>query len=517
MIAHPPPFRVSRTSAIWDSPFPMLLVLAAAVSAGALIASGAAPALMFGGILALLFGLVFLKVLFDHPEWGVYALVFIAYTNLADVLIRFHGAPSFTKALMPTLLVLVIYRWAVHRERPVNISEAALAFFLLGLISSVSLFFARDVDSVTEALDLFTKDAVLALVTVMLMRGGNVLRGVIWSILAGILFLGTIGVFKYATGDLDNEFWGFAQSTYGHIAGEVDSHRLTGTIADPNFYAALLALAVPLALERLLHERRKLLKLLAAAALLLALACIGLTASRGGLLALAVVAGAALLIFRPRFWYLVPLALPLSLLLLPLVPAEYLQRYEAMLDMLPGFGGRTGGTEVSIQGRLGEWAAAWAMFLDHPLLGIGWGNYETNFETYTVRLGMPLRGGVRQAHSLYLEIAAERGLLGLVAFLVLLAVAALGVFRARRHALQDGAREVAQIATAIGMATLTLITAMVFLHDAYPRMLWLLLAICIAMPRIVSYGTGLQDDGPPPGMIYPEPKALRARFEGGVS
>lgn len=72
--------------------------------------------------------------------------------------------------------------------------------------------------------------------------------------------------------------------------------------------------------------------------------------------------------------------------------------------------------------------------------------------------------------------------------------------------MQEGAFDVAYIATAFGMGTFALIAAMLFLHDACPRMLWLLLAICIAMPRIVSCGDSLWAGGPTTGMIYPEKK-----------
>lgn len=465
----------------------MLVVFAAASAAGLLIASKQDPAVLVGGIVAVVAAILFLRFILDRLEWGLLVLIFLTYTNFSDVLIKNHGVPSFTKALAPILGLLIIYRWIAANERPVNITQAALGVVLFGIVSSLSIFHVDHVDRTIDALELYAKDALLALVTVLLIRGGDVLRRVVWSILVGILFLGSIGVFKYLSGDLENDFWGFAQASYSHIAGELDSHRLSGPMADPNHYAALLVLAMPLALDRMLHEQRWLMKMLAGAAMVLGLACIGLTASRGAFLALGLVAGLALVLFRPRFWYLIPLALPTMLLALPLFPDEYVARYQAIFDLIPGFGNRAGGTEVSIRGRLGEWAAAWAMFLDHPILGIGLAQYEPNFETYTLRLGTPLRGGMRQAHSLYLEIAAERGLVGLCSFFALLGLALVNVCKARRHAYRVGNPDVARIATSFGMATLALLTAMIFLHDAYPRMLWLALVICLAMPSIVRY------------------------------
>ncbi|WP_410964468.1 O-antigen ligase family protein, partial [Salmonella sp. SAL4447] len=54
-----------------------------------------------------------------------------------------------------------------------------------------------------------------------------------------------------------------------------------------------------------------------------------------------------------------------------------------------------------------------------PLLGVGPGNYQHNFQTYSRRLDLWPRQEDRQAHSLYLEIAAERGVIGLAGFALL--------------------------------------------------------------------------------------------------
>lgn len=418
-------------------------------------------------------------------EWGLFLLIFLTFTNMTDVLIKFHGVPSFTKMLAPLLGMIMLYRWHADGECPIDARSVAFGFVAFGLVSAISLFHAVYLERTVEALELFAKDALIAVITVMLLRDGGTLRGLVWSILAGVIFLGSIAVFKYATGDLDNVYGGFAQTSFSHIAGELDSHRLSGTMADPNFYAALIAFAMPLAFERMMSERRWLLRLAAGAALVLGLASIGLTASRGALVALGLVAGLAVLVLRPKLLLMLPLTLPVAVVALTLVPEEYVQRYQAMLDLIPGMGGRGGGTETSIRGRLGEWAAAWAMFLDHPLFGIGLAQYEPNFETYTLRLGTELRGGVRQAHSLYLEIAAERGLVGLGAFLALLGFAACNVWKARRHAIAVNNPDLGSLVTGIGLATCTLLTAMIFLHDAYPRMLWLSIALCLVMSALV--------------------------------
>ena len=79
--------------------------------------------------------------------------------------------------------------------------------------------------------------------------------------------------------------------------------------------------------------------------------------------------------------------------------------------------------------RLPLWQAAWHMFLDAPLLGQGPGGFSVMYDTYASTGDLPpwVHLDPRHApwaHSLYLELLAERGLLGLLAALAAFAAAA---------------------------------------------------------------------------------------------
>jgi O-antigen ligase len=64
--------------------------------------------------------------------------------------------------------------------------------------------------------------------------------------------------------------------------------------------------------------------------------------------------------------------------------------------------------------RVPIWKAGWDMFLHHPILGIGINNFSNFIGSYDPELD------VNQAHNLFVNIAAERGLLGIATFLVVL-------------------------------------------------------------------------------------------------
>ncbi len=98
---------------------------------------------------------------------------------------------------------------------------------------------------------------------------------------------------------------------------------------------------------------------------------------------------------------------------------------------------------ATLEGARGDlWGSALSAWADEPLTGIGPGTFD-----FWWQRGGSDRESVRDAHSLYLETLAERGVIGLLlllAFLALLGVAAMQGRRAARHSVDVAA------ATALG-------------------------------------------------------------------
>jgi len=83
--------------------------------------------------------------------------------------------------------------------------------------------------------------------------------------------------------------------------------------------------------------------------------------------------------------------------------------------------------------RIDRWMAALLMFWDYPLLGVGWGRYADEYYQYIYYLdtySSQIRMG---AHNLYLEILAESGVIGGVAFGILILLFVLEARRLRQH------------------------------------------------------------------------------------
>jgi O-antigen ligase len=95
--------------------------------------------------------------------------------------------------------------------------------------------------------------------------------------------------------------------------------------------------------------------------------------------------------------------------------------------------------DVSMQERYGIWNAAMRMVQDHPVLGIGHKCWMTEAERY----GVPgIWGPARQAHNLYLNVAAETGAVGVCALLAWLSAYGRMLCRYRSRLTSDFAKGV---------------------------------------------------------------------------
>jgi hypothetical protein len=144
-------------------------------------------------------------------------------------------------------------------------------------------------------------------------------------------------------------------------------------------------------------------------------------------------------------------------------------------------------------GRLDLWWAAWAMFLDAPWVGHGPHTFARLYAWYLYKLGLPSPPEIRPwAHNLYLEVLAERGLVGFVALGGLLACALAAACRIQRVATGEARRLGAgALAGLIGLSSAAVIE-LTFLRQWVLVVLFLLLGI---IAQLTSTQTRLQEEG----------------------
>lgn len=263
--------------------------------------------------------------------------------------------------------------------------------------------------------------------------------------------------------------------------------RLKGTFGDPNHFGAYLVVCVPIALAVSLDaaiERRRDEAVVAAGIAMAASIMVVATYSRSALLG--AVAGTAVLVAL-----LVPTLRPL----LPALPRRWRWRWLALAavavvlvvcaPLAPTLADRLDPSAdvntVTNAGHSSTADAALELFGDHPLLGAGPGE-----------LGRELGQGKRTsgAHSSYLTIAAELGLLGLLALAAAIALTLAALIRSVREAFPQP-RVV--IGAGLLAAYVSFVIASAFYDLWWDDFHWLLLGVIVggvAMARPAPQRTG---------------------------
>lgn len=437
-----------------------------------------AAILSFGAI-----ALTAVPVFLRRPGWAVFAFAFLLLLHANLVLSTELGVDLTDPMLFGAMLGLVSVYPLLYGDtfRGSGRFLSACTIWLVAVLNSYVWSTASSVSIAT--LREFLPNLLYALMLFLLVTDRARLIAALAGVMAATALLSILTIAQVSLGLVDFNFYGFAQGDIDHIAGQVDAIRPTGPVRDPNYYCQILLPGFALALGTALSETSGRWRAVGIVATVLIMVAITLTASRGGLLA-AAVAAAGLLLARRKIQYLAVVIVPV-LGLLYLVPSYY-DRATSLTTAFVELASGQDSMDTSVSGRLAEMEAAAILFAEHPVAGIGYGLFESRYQDISANYDMVLRGRDRSAHSLYLETAAEQGIMGLTALLLLLGSS----LRAAQLAYQRAALQVdiglvhavgAMIAGAVG-----LFVASVFLHDAYAQHFWLVLALLFAAERVTQ-------------------------------
>lgn len=427
------------------------------------------------------------------PKGGLVAALAVGliWSNAVVVVGGSVGAPEIV-GVAPQLLmlVLVLGRWVAERATIVTTT----AFRMLLLYGAVLLVggLAADVASpvLDRSLTFFLEGPLLWLLVVNVLDDRDKLRRALVAMVMAGAMLGTVTVVQYATQTFDDDYVGFGQLADDEMelyqADPTYTPRQSASIGEKNRFAQVLLTTVPFAIA--LSRRRR-----GAAAVVFALAAaglvagIGLSGSRGAALGMIVTVGvlAAYRVVSARNIAVLVAAAVAVMLLLP----SYRERVVSIADA-------AGGVEDSpeedgaVLGRVAENLAAFDIFVDHPVLGVGPGGYAYKYEDYAQTIGFNIREGPREPHNLYLGLGSELGVVGLGAFLAVVGVLLFQLHGAwRRH--HDTDRAQADLAAAAMAAIAAYLVTGVFLHLSYERYLWLLLAMTDVIRRLSDHDPAL--------------------------
>lgn len=375
--------------------------------------------------------LVMLVLAYRRPIRALYALLLaiplssVAGVDLPDISI------NATEPVVAVLLVAWVARGLARRSLTLSPSPvlvpmtAVLVAMLASTVNSISL--AASVKEVVKWLELML--AYLFLTS--LATTWTELRRVVLVLLLIGSGEAVVGLYQFLAS------YGPSHFSIGPFL------RAYGTFGQPNPFAGYLGtILLPAALLVIQRDDRRLrwAGLATAAPMFLALVA---SFSRGAWLGAIIAAGAAMLVWSPRSRRLLAPVTGASLVVLVmaalnLLPPDVNQRLGTALGYFGIFDVRT--VELtpenwSVVQRMAYWQAAWDMFVDHPWLGVGTGNYALAYATHPIP-GWP--DSLGHAHNYYLNTLAETGIIGLLALVLTFLLAFVQVLRPLIRTSVDG-------------------------------------------------------------------------------
>jgi O-antigen ligase len=453
-------------------------IIAAAVPLG--VAAALRPELAVAAMLAL----VLLPVVVTKPIVGLSAVLFLGFLeNIAGL----TGVLSVTKIIGALLVLgwLGIVATTPPEERagrglvarqPVLVA----ALVLLAAWAAVSISWAEETASAQQTVVRLLLNFVLfpiALVAIQRQRDVSWLFAVF---IAGALFSVAYGLL------------------HGPFGKPGEAGRLQGAGVNPNQLGAYLAVAMVFAAVFFANRRSPAITRWAAlVAGSLAAVSLFLTLSRGALLGL----GAALLV--------APLAVgrgrrAAALALVVLTAAGAATWFAAVAPASavnrithPAYGGGSGREDL--------WRVGWRMVHDHPIVGVGAGNFSVASINYLLRPGATQRDkyvvgpSKEPAHNIYLTVLAELGVVGFALFVVILAACLRSVILAARAFAARGDPAMELLARGLFIGLVGLLATEFFSTALYSKQLWFLLAACPALLALAQRSAPRErpDDRPP--------------------
>ncbi len=436
-------------------------------------------------------------LIFLWPQVGTLVGVFALYSNLTVLAFRIHGAPRAFALSFLVLFGLPLIYYLFHRRRPIIVDRTFQLMLVFLFVVLVSTILSKEPPLALEWIGVFlTQGMVTYFLVVNVIRERVTFERVVTVLICTGALLGALSLYQEVTHDYTNQFLGLAQRNLAHVEDPTEfsvtpqdhvrlSHRAGGPMRESNYYAQILLVLLPFSLLRL-RESRGLQWLLAWLLSLLILAGIFLSYSRGGFLALVLM---AILAIRWQLWRFRTMAtgVCLGVLLVALAAPGYFTRMGslgAVASLLAPQHDRE--PDGAITGRATEMLAAIAVFADHPLLGVGPAHYSPHYSVeYQTDSSTAFRllDRTRRAHSLYFEMAAELGVVGLTVFLTMVGMVLLSLSRLRRIFLTYQP-DLAGLLTAATLALIGFLSTALFLQLAYQRYFWFLLALSAALERI---------------------------------
>ncbi len=361
-----------------------------------------------------------------RPYVGLLIWSWLGYMNPHRLCYGF--AVSFPWVQLVAIVTLTSWLFSKESKRiPWSAISVLLVVFLLW--TGLTTFHAVVPDSAWATWQEFAKVLVMVFVTLILVNNRERMHWLVWMIVVALAFYGVKGgLFTILHGGVNR------------VLGPPSSF-----IADNNALALALCMTLPFMRYLQLHSSWKFVRLgLALGMLLTGVAILG-TYSRGGLIGLAIVAGALFLKSRRRL-AVVLVIIAVGVIAYHFMPPEWTARMGTLQQAKETSSGES---------RIQSWQFSANVAIHHPLLGGGFNVYESTsmWERYGPEDAIP-----RAVHSIYFRVLGEQAFPGLALFLALLFVSWRNCSRVRKRT-----RDTPDMRWAFDMASMLQVSLVAFM------------------------------------------------------
>jgi len=453
----------------------------------AVFAVGVAMATMLGAAIVLVppkYAVIALLVLglgvimLFEPFVGLLALLtyyFLQPGAVLPALNAFHGFRYLILALLAAWCLRQMYgKGRLLVRHRLNL---AMILFLGSMVVSIPL--AVWPGKAFSATLEFSKMVVLYLLVVNLIDTRPRLRIALATIIlclgfvAGLQSLGHMGLYSgpYVQVSTINDL--HLGATYIRAGGAGE-----GFLGHPDDFAVALLFAIPLSWAAMTSASRTAGHIVFAVVTGIFAYSLALTGSRGGAVGIVCILGFAWLLSRRKL-LLAAVGLCCLTALWFAAPQSFRQRMSTLT---------TGAyrTDPGVQARYDAWGVATQMFLDHPLTGVGAGNFN-NARWSDYRLSG--ERGVLTAHSIYYMAAAELGVVGLLAFGFLIAATFLANRRTRARLRERAGEEqssLTRLSYALDASLVGYLVSGVFITVLTYPYLYLIAGLSVALSQVAT-------------------------------
>jgi putative inorganic carbon (HCO3(-)) transporter len=345
-----------------------------------------------------------------EPYFGVLMWYWVTYFNPHRFTWSFaYNFPVAAAVAAPTLLGTV---FAPKSMRSLLTQESALLLILWGWFTftyihaqGIPLFTGNMADAAYE-MNHISKIFIFTIVMILLVTTKERLRGLI------LVTAGSLGLLA-----VKGALFGLRTSGASRVWGPPDSF-----LADNNAFGLALNMCLPLLFFMIRQEQKRWMRIALRVTFFCTILVILLTYSRGGLLGLAVVLTAILLRTKSKAIGVFMMAVA-CFFVLTFAPDAWMTRMSQFMN---------GNLDASAEQRLVSWGTAWNLSHDYPWTG---GSFDAlpNVQVFQRYQPRPLPLGFLSSgpHSIYFQLLADQGFVGLGLFLTLIACCFWSLWRVR--------------------------------------------------------------------------------------